>query len=612
MFILQNVLFPDKEICECKEMYYHSEGNTTVFDGYFNIFSCAKWLRYTRVASAELAIAVTGDCLLSVYSEKGLLFKSQISDSEQLPDSPQRMDGKCFLSLPELDRHRFIWFSITPLSDNSFLKSAMYITRQSPLHEVKLAGDICTFRREEYVRRNSLMLQKKIMRDPASPLYGRLDIYIVDNGRTLDIDDVVIHDRDPSCTAGGAGESSVRDDEGKIFLIPNSNAGGSGGFTRGMLEILQRKKIEGYTHIILMDDDAVLEPDAFVRCFALLSFMRPEYEGSCVAGTLWDLDIPYMQDEAGALYQNGNPIALGAGIDLRDREQVLKNEEPRKVDYAGWWWSCFPLTFVREDNLPLPFFIHFDDMEYGLRNKNGFIYLNGIGVWHSGFEKRRPQTDLYYGIRNRMIANAVHGNKITKWAELRRCLDEMIYCLMKYQYSGADLVLHAVRDFAAGPKSFAGIDPEKMNDSVREMADVFSSYAELSRTSGELAQIQSYAEGFLAGEKSSSKVSRLAYLLTLNGWLLPAKKGGGKTVCCSIFGEDLREIYRAREAVLVDPYAAKGTRVTKSYLRAYDCLLKMVQVTCILLTKYNRAADGYRDSFGSLSRKRFWNKYLKL
>lgn len=612
MFILQNVLFPDKEICECKEMYYHSDGNTTVFDGYFNIFSCAKWLKYTQIESAELALAVTGDCLLSVYSEKGLLLKKKISDSAELTDTRLRMPGIHFFSLPELERHRFMWFSITPMSDNSFVKSAMYITRQSPLHEIRLAGDICTFRREEYVRRNSLMLQNKIMKDPASPLYGRLDIYIVDNGRTLDREDIVVHNRDSSFSVDDADVPSNSDDEGKVFLIPNYNAGGSGGFTRGMLEILQQKKTAGYTHIILMDDDAVLEPDAFIRCFALLSFMRQEYQGSCVAGSLWDLDTPYMQDEAGAVYQNGNPIALGSGMDLRYRDVVLKNEEPREADYAGWWWSCFPLTFVREDNLPLPFFIHFDDMEYGLRNKDGFIYLNGIGVWHSGFERRRPQTDLYYGIRNRMIANAVHGNKITKWDELRRCLEEMMYCLMKYQYSGADLVLLAVKDFASGPKSFAMIDPEKKNDSVRKMADVFLPYEGLSRSNGELARIQSYAESFLAGEKSSSEVSRLVYLITLNGWLLPARRSVGKTVCCNIFGQDLREIYRAREAVLIDPYAGKGTRVAKSYLRAYGCLLKMAQATYILLTKYNKVADGYRHAFSSLSRKQFWDKYLKL
>jgi GT2 family glycosyltransferase len=87
------------------------------------------------------------------------------------------------------------------------------------------------------------MLQNKIMKDPASPLYGRLDIYIVDNGRTLDREDIVVHNRDSSFSVDDADVPSNSDDEGKVFLIPNYNAGGSGGFTRGMLEILQQKRL---------------------------------------------------------------------------------------------------------------------------------------------------------------------------------------------------------------------------------------------------------------------------------------------------------------------------------------------------------------------------------
>ena len=612
MFILQNVLFPDKAKCEYQEMYYHSEDGTLVFDGYFNLFSCAKWLRYTSIDSAELVVSVAGDCILSVFSEKCLLFKKRISDSTQLSDIPQELDGNYYLLLSDLKCYRFIWFSITPLSENSILKSAMYITRQTPLRDIRLAGDICTFRREEYVKRNIRMLQEKILRNPGSPLYGHLDIYIIDNGRTLNIDDVVISNRDSVCTDEKTPIHLDGSEEGQIYLIPNRNVGGSGGFTKGMLEILQKKSSVGYTHIILMDDDAVLEPDAFIRCYALLSFIRPEYEESCVAGTLWDLDLPYLQDEAGALYRNGNPIPLGAGIDLRRRDAVLKNEEIRKVDYAGWWWACFPLSFVREDNLPLPFFIHFDDMEYGLRNENSFIYLNGIGVWHGGFERRKPQTDLYYGIRNRMITNAIHGENITKWSEIRRCLDEMLYCLMKYQYSGSALVLRAVEDFASGPENIAKNDPEKKNHLVREMTDVYSPYKELTHSKKELVEIESYAQKCLAGENRNDNVSRFLYLVTMNGWLLPAKRNKGRTICCSIFGKDLREIYRAKEALLIDPYSEKGTRVVKSYYRACGCLLKMAQVTYILITKYNKAADEYRKSFRSLSKKQFWNKYLEL
>ncbi|MFQ9704642.1 MAG: hypothetical protein ACLR0U_26825 [Enterocloster clostridioformis] len=36
--------------------------------------------------------------------------------------------------------------------------------------------------------------------------------------------------------------------------------------------------------------------------------------------------------------------------------------------YSGWWCCCFSLNVVRSDNMPIPLFIHRDDIEFGLRN----------------------------------------------------------------------------------------------------------------------------------------------------------------------------------------------------------------------------------------------------
>ena len=53
----------------------------------------------------------------------------------------------------------------------------------------------------------------------------------------------------------------------KIDIIQNMNAGGAGGFTRGMIEIMNRKEKEGYSHVLLMDDDAIIQPDLLVRLY---------------------------------------------------------------------------------------------------------------------------------------------------------------------------------------------------------------------------------------------------------------------------------------------------------------------------------------------------------
>ncbi|MEI3199181.1 MAG: hypothetical protein V8S12_01795 [Lachnospiraceae bacterium] len=65
------------------------------------------------------------------------------------------------------------------------------------------------------------------------------------------------------------------------------------------------------------------------------------------------------------------------------------NEQELATEYTGWWYTCIPLRCIDNDNLPLPIFIHRDDVEYGLRvGKKKFIFLNGIGVWHEAFEKK--------------------------------------------------------------------------------------------------------------------------------------------------------------------------------------------------------------------------------
>ena len=72
--------------------------------------------------------------------------------------------------------------------------------------------------------------------------------------------------------------------------------------------------------------------------------------------------------------------------------------------YSGWWCCCFSLNTVRRDNLPLPLFLHHDDIEFGMRNRDqGVVFLNGIGVWHRTFEHSYPNANLYYDTRNLLI-----------------------------------------------------------------------------------------------------------------------------------------------------------------------------------------------------------------
>ena len=115
-------------------------------------------------------------------------------------------------------------------------------------------------------------------------------------------------------------------------------------------------------------------------------------------------------------------IAHNHDFDMTSLQRCVVNEAEAEYDYVGWWYSCIPVTFINKSKLPLPLFIHRDDIEYGLRANGEFILLNGICVWHEAFENKCPGTNEYYDIRNLAILNAIHDEKFTAKTILKKVL----------------------------------------------------------------------------------------------------------------------------------------------------------------------------------------------
>ena len=63
-----------------------------------------------------------------------------------------------------------------------------YITdlAQERIRDVKIGIAICTFKREAFVEKNIRILNEEILNNPASPLYGRMKVFIADNGKSLE------------------------------------------------------------------------------------------------------------------------------------------------------------------------------------------------------------------------------------------------------------------------------------------------------------------------------------------------------------------------------------------------------------------------------------------
>lgn len=57
-----------------------------------------------------------------------------------------------------------------------------------------------------------------------------------------------------------------------------------------------------------MDDDVIIEPDALIRTYALLSLLKEEYKDSAIAGAMFRLDLRYVQHEADVIWDGKIPL----------------------------------------------------------------------------------------------------------------------------------------------------------------------------------------------------------------------------------------------------------------------------------------------------------------
>lgn len=526
-----------------------SEGSVLGLDTYFNSFSCGKWSDYTEVTSVSFRVRGRGRIRVSLYYAclrgeqirrirvfDGIL---EIGTQEGDATAPVGLAGYRTGSL----------YAVIRALEPSVLAGGGWETDVRRENPVRLAAVICTYRKEAYVRRN-LAVVRELLRDGEGALQdGTLSaVCIVDNGRTL---------ADPGIPG--------------LSLIPNRNTGGSGGFERGMREMGDG----GYTHLLLMDDDIVIEPEAIRRTRAFLSCEKPEYRMRLLGGAMLRMDQPYIQHEAGGVWNHGRIHSLHQGYDLRSLKFVLRNEQREdgraRADYAAWWYCCIPAAYVRKHGYPMPFFYHCDDIEYSLRGRSEPLFLNGIAVWHEPFENKRSSAAEYYDVRNMLFTNRRHCPEYGRKEEIFGVLYKVYANLIRYRYRDAGLVLRAVRDFRRGETWLSEVGAEALHEEIIRMGYRMRPIVQ-ARDRRKLTGKDLY--------RRPRGLRKCRNLLTLNGYLLPAKRGGRRRIR---IGDAPDRYYRVKEAVLYDPDTGKGFVVRRSRLKAVRYLLQ----TAAVLIRYD-------------------------
>jgi galactofuranosylgalactofuranosylrhamnosyl-N-acetylglucosaminyl-diphospho-decaprenol beta-1,5/1,6-galactofuranosyltransferase len=407
------------------------------FATYFNAFPASYWKRWTRVEEVALRLTVRGAGRVDLYRSKSNGDVVHL-EGKQLDTDAGQVDLEFRESLAPFEDGGWVWFDVATERASLTISDAAWIVDE-PLPVRPLALAITTFNRPA----DCVAALAALAEDPAV-LEVVAKVFVVDQGSVKVRD----HQRFADATAR-LGK--------RLVVIDQDNLGGSGGFTRGMLEALRTPGVE---HVMLMDDDVRLEPDSILRAHAFASATSaPVIVGAQMLnlqvrsqlhamGEIVDLKASFWRPAPGSVYAHDF-------AELTLRQQRLLHARIHST-YNGWWMCLFSREVIERTGLPLPFFVKWDDAEYGLRaGECGFptVTLPGCAIWHMPWTDKDDSTDwtAYFHLRNRLITMALHSPYDVRRAIVHEGFRTTFKHLMAMEYSTVAVRHKAIEDFLDGP-----------------------------------------------------------------------------------------------------------------------------------------------------------------
>ena len=390
----------------------------------------------------------------------------------------------------------------------------------------------------------------------------------------------------------------------KFVVFTQGNFGGTGGFTRGILEA---RKMNA-THILLMDDDAVPDEDSFEK--TLQYYLGNEERMEALSGTRFSTEEPEKIHEAGAWVklENFTIIKRLAGYKITPGKKKWENDpvlhQNIDIDFGAWWFFACPMRAVEKVGLPLPLFIHRDDSEYGLRLKKAgipTIPLPGLRIWHPESGNALKQWYAFFSRRNTLIEKALHIDVSTPRIAFELVV-KFFYYLLGFQYDNADFLAEGTLAYLKGPDSLQ----------KNPAADFEKSKALMSKWPITVGTFDPEKMKEI-GEKTNPLLKEIILVFLLNGLLFPAKQEkDGKfpifthadNICFLVFRHGIYGV------------GSKSTNTVKIYRRKLKYLLKITAksywTVLLFLIRNPFVKKRWRRDFSKLTSVVFWGNYLGL
>jgi len=564
--IIQNFILPSNMIRDVESLYVRSgsfegdfplcmnEGKELDLRSYFNFLSLEKWNKYTRCTKFSIYLNIKGSFKISLYHYK--VFNEKLLMSIEIFESSK-------IEIPNCPMDGLLGIAITSSSNDSVLYGGGFSSDESP-NDVRIGVDICTFHREDLVTDKVRRLSSYF--SEVDVLFSRaVELFVIDNGDTF---------KDITCN------------ENLVHVIKCDNLGGSGGFTRGMIEILDDSS---FTHILLNDDDAIFDPETLYRTWSFISMLKTEYQDIWIGSPMLLNDRPTTVHESGAKYQKRDLIPNKNGLDLSSIQQCLDIDKEEPIDYLGWWYCAFPCSVISKIGYPLPLFVKEDDVEYGIRYNGVKIVLSSIAIWHDSFKNRFSPASYYYYARNHLIIGCTTGDISKKDAiwMLRNALLESV-C---YRYECSDMMYKGMMDFIKGPEYVFPLCLEGPNESKDTNVSKIDSIVK--------------NNGLVLIDYVKNR-NHLLRAITLNGSILPSDK----VIRANTYDMHSSNFYRLK-AVIYDLDGDSGFIAKRNLKKTISACLTYMKINLILRLKFKGLKRKYMDSKERYISKENWEAMFR-
>ena len=111
----------------------------------------------------------------------------------------------------------------------------------------------------------------------------------------------------------------------------------------------------------------------------------------------------------------------------------------------------------------------------------------------------------------------------------------------------------------------------------------------------------------LAGKHNLNNIDRKK-LLSLNGWLLPARRGNPEPIMA---GESPHCYYRKKDVWIYDPDTKLGFYSHKEMKQLFEMPGEWFRLWLKLKKEYATAQRAYQNAIAEMTSMEFWNQYLK-